>query len=216
MRWAEFRALVLCQATPHLTTKTTHRTRSPTEGFAQNSTWILARFTFGQNHGLGCVFINYTKGDYVQKKWEYPRATLSNPSSQRFADEGGIDEKGNKLEYIRNDQGADRQFEYFVPDKAQGLTQSGLSRLNQSIEAFVYCVLGAQVNVCSSILGNGGRAKEAQRDFLVLLEGAIRTPDISKSVQRYQLAIDEAKVRLDWQPPGPGSCPRAWLSTQGA
>ena len=47
------------------------------------------------------------------------------------------------------------------------------------------------MNVRSSILGNGGRAKEAQRDFLVLLEGAIRTPDISKSVQRYQLAIDE-------------------------
>ena len=40
---------------------------------------------------------------------------LSNPSSQRFADEGGTDDKGNKLDYIRNDQGADRQFEYFVP-----------------------------------------------------------------------------------------------------
>ena len=155
------------------------------------------RFTFGQNHGLGYVFINYTNGDYAQRKWVYPPATLSNPSSQRFADEGGTDEKGNKLEYIRNDEGADRQFEYFVPDTAQGLTQSGLSRLNQSIEAFVYCVLGAQVNVRSSILGNGGGAKEARRDFLVLLEGAIRTPDISKSVQRYQLAIDEAKVRLD-------------------
>ena len=119
---------------------------------------------------------------------------------------GGTDDKGNKLEYVRNDQGADRQFEYFVPDIAQGITQSGLSRLNQSIEAFVYCVLGAQVNVCSSILGNGGRAKDAQRDFLVLLEGAIRTPDISKSVQRYQLAIDEAKVRLDFV-----AAPGIWL-----
>ena len=85
-----------------------------------------------------------------------PPAMLSNPSSQRFADEGGTDKKGNKLEYIRNNQGADRQFEYFVPDTVQGLTQSGLSRLNQSIKAFVYCVLGAQVNVRSSILGNGG------------------------------------------------------------
>ena len=121
-------------------------------------------------------------------------------------DEGGTDEKGNKLEYIRNDQGADRQSEYFVPDTAQGLTQSGLSRLNQSIEAFVYCVLGAQVNVRSTILGNGGRAKEAQRDFLVLLEGAIITPDISKSVQRYQLAIDEARVRLDFV-----AAPGTWL-----
>ena len=162
------------------------------------------RFTFGQNHGY--LFINYPNGDYAQKKWVYPPATLSNPSSQRFADEGGTDEKGNKLEYIRNDQGADRQIEYFIPDTAQGLTQSDLSRLNQLIEAFVYCVLGAQVNVRSSILGNGGRAKETQRDFLVLLEGAIRTPDISKSVQRYQLAIDEAKVRLDFV-----AAPGTWL-----
>ena len=138
-----------------------------------------------------------------------PPATQSNPSSQRFADEGGTDEKGNKLEYIRNDQGADRQFQYFVLDTAQGLTQSGLSQLNQSIEDFVYCVLGTQVNVRSSILGNSGQAKEAQRDFLVLLEGAIRTPDISKGVrrfQRYQLAIDEAKVRLDFV-----AAPGTWL-----
>ena len=135
-----------------------------------------------------------------------PPGNAIKPSSQRFADEGDTDEKGSKLQYIKNDQGADRRFEYFVPDTAQGLTQSGLSRLNQSIEAFVYCVLGTQVNVRSSILGNGGRAKEAQRDFLVLLEGAIRTPDISKSVQRYQLAIDKAKVRLNFV-----AAPRTWL-----
>lgn len=78
-----------------------------------------------------------------------------------------------------------------------GLTQAGLSRLNQSIETFVYCVLDAQFNVRSSILEDGGRAKEAQSEFLVLLEDAIRQPDLVKCVQRYQLAIDEAKVRLD-------------------
>ena len=81
--------------------------------------------------------------------------------------------------------------------------------MNQSkIEAFVYCVLGGQVNTRSGVIGNGGRAKETQNEFLVLLEGAIRSPDISASVQRYQLAIDEAKVRLDFAvaPPGAGSC----------
>ena len=94
-------------------------------------------------------------------------------------------------------KGSDHQFDWFVPDKAEGLTQAGLSRLNQSIEAFVYCVLGAQVNVRSSILGDGGRAKEAQTEFLVLLEESVRQPNLSKSVQRYQLAVDEAKVRLN-------------------
>ena len=207
MRWVEFRALALCQVTPHLTTKTTHTTRSPTEGFVQNSAWILA-LTFASRSAKTTALAMYSEtipmATMCKRSGCVPR--VSNLSSQRFADEGGTDEKGNKLEYIRNDQGADRQFEYFVPDTAQGLTQSGPSQLNQSIEAFVYCVLGAQVNVCSSILGNVGRAKEAQRDFLILLEGAIRTPDISKSVQCYQLAIDEAKVCLDFV-----AAPGTWL-----
>ena len=131
---------------------------------------------------------------------------LSNLSNQKFSDEGSTDSAGNKLEYIRNEQGADRQYKFFVPDRANVLTPAGLARLNQSIEAFVYCILGAQVNVRSSILRDGGRAKEVQREFLVLLEDAIRTPDISKRVQRYQMAVDEAKVCLDFV-----VAPGAWL-----
>ena len=66
--------------------------------------------------------------------------------------------------------------------------------------------MGAQVNIRSSILGEGGRAKEAQNEFLALMEDAIRQPDLSKSVQRYQLAVDQAKVRLNL-----AVCPGAWL-----
>jgi len=62
------------------------------------------------------------------------------------------------------------------------------------------------VNVCSSILGSGDRAKEAQSEFLVLMEDAIRQPDLAKSVQRYQLAVDQAKVRLHL-----AVAPMAWL-----
>ena len=38
------------------------------------------------------------------------------------------------------------------------------------------------------------------------MEDAIRQPDITKSVQRYQLAVDEPKVRLNL-----AVCPGAWL-----
>ena len=37
----------------------------------------------------------------------------------------------------------------------------------------------------------------AQREFFILVEIALKKPDISKSVQRFPLAIDEAKIRLD-------------------
>ena len=70
--------------------------------------------------------------------------------------------KGNLISYIEPDDAAYAQADWFAPNKANGLTKAGLSRINQSIEAFVYCILGAQVNVRSSILGVGGRAKEAQ------------------------------------------------------
>ena len=54
-----------------------------------------------------------------------------------------------------------------------------------------------EVNVRSLIIGSGGSAKEVQNKFLVLMQDAIRQPDISKSVQRFQLAVDEANVRLN-------------------
>ena len=135
------------------------------------------RFSEGAHHGLGKVFI------YVS--YLGPEATeYSYPGSTKFSDEGGAANKGNLVYFIRNDfAGVERQFDFFVPGASHGLTQAGLARLNQSIEAFVYCVLGSQVNVLSSILGNTGSVKEAQLEFLVLMENAIGLPDISKSVR---------------------------------
>jgi len=89
------------------------------------------------------------------------------------------------------------QYNWFVPEKSKGLTKSGVARLNNSIEAYVYTILGSQVNTRSSILGDSGSAIETQQVFLQLFESSIIERDISKRVQRYQLAIQEAKVRLD-------------------
>ena len=117
--------------------------------------------------------------------------SLSYPRGKTFSDEGGKATKGNLINFIRNDNAKiERQFDFFMEDKS-GLTQAGMARLNHSIEAFVYRILGTQVNVRSSILGSSGSAKEAQREFLVLVDDAIRKPDISKNVQRFQFAIDK-------------------------
>ena len=148
------------------------------------------RFKTGENHGLGSVYVY---------------ASYIGPAKEE-GDEGGSGSKGNLIYYIEPDDAAYGQADWFCPNVAEGLTQAGFARINQSIEAFVYCVLGSQVNVRSSILGSGGRAKEAQSEFLVLVEDSIRQPDLAKSVQRYQLAVDEAKVRLNL-----AVCPGAWL-----
>ena len=148
------------------------------------------RFKRGANHGLGSVYI------YVTGHGPY-KTTTSYPGFNKFSEEGGSGSTANLIYYVEPDDAAYAKADWFCPNVAEGLTQAGLARINQSIEAFVYCVLGSQVNVRSSILGSGGRAKEAQREFLVLVEDAMRQPDLAKSVQRYQLAVDEAKVRLN-------------------
>ena len=113
----------------------------------------------------------------------------------KFSDEGGDPSTGKLAYFIRNDV-SERQYDFFIPQITHGVTSARLARLNQSIEAFVYCILEGQVNVRSSILNKTDSAIEAQREFFVLFEGAISQADISKSVQRFQRAIREAKVRI--------------------
>ena len=152
------------------------------------------RFTGGKNNGLGNVFI-----------WPGPEdGGFSYPSWMKFSDEGGKAIDGNLIAFIQPDD--IEQYAWFVPKNSSGLTKAGLARINQSIEAFVYCILGAQVNVRSSIIGGGGRATEAQSEFLTMMESAIIQPDLAQSVQRYQPAVDEAKVRLNL-----AVAPMAWL-----
>ena len=160
------------------------------------------RFKGGANHGLGSIYIYATNLGPVKQTnlGSYPGGFF------KFSDEGGKAKDGSLIYYVEPDDVANRQADWFCSNVAEGLTQAGLARINQSMEAFVYCVLGSQVNIRSSILGSGGRAKEAQSEFLVLVEDSIRQPDLAKSVQRYQLAVDEAKVRLNL-----AVCPGAWL-----
>ena len=148
------------------------------------------RFTRGDNHGLGSVFEYFTNSGYTKTPFKYPS------KETKFEDEGGRASDGNLVPYIENTE-ARNQYEYFLCPVSHGLTSAGLSRIDQSIESFCYAILGSQVNIRSSIAGSQGSSIETQREFLSLVEDAIRNPDLGKSVQRFQLAIESAKVRLD-------------------
>ena len=148
------------------------------------------RFTRGDNHGLGSVFEYFTNSGYTKTPFKYPS------KETKFEDEGGRASDGNLVPYIQNTE-ARNQYEYFLCPVSHGLTSAGLSRINQSIASFCYAILGSQVDVRSSISGSQGSSIETQRQFLSMVEDAIRNPNISKSVQRFQLAIESAKVRLD-------------------
>ena len=47
------------------------------------------------------------------------------------------------------------------------------------------------------ITGNSGSAVEVRREFLALLEDSIRKPNISTSIERFQLAVQGARAKLD-------------------
>ena len=113
------------------------------------------RFTRGANHGLGSV---YVYASYIGPD----KLTVSYPGDYKFSAEGSKGIKGTLIYYIEPDDAAYAQADWFCPNVAEGLTQAGLSRINQSIEAFVYCVLGSQMYLRSSIRASGGRAKEVQ------------------------------------------------------
>ena len=85
-----------------------------------------------------------------------------------------------------------------MPNQTSGLTLNGLGRINRSIEAFGYCILGAQANTRSSILGNLGTARNTQTDFIVLIEDSIKTLTVANGPVTYEDAIEMTKVRLNF------------------
>ena len=148
------------------------------------------RFKKGRNHGMGDVFVDGDNMDIYNSTSYWPRKVYL------FSDEGATPRKGNKITDIHNLEGW-KQYSWFVPSSGIGLTRRGMGRLNRSLEAFVYCVLGAQVNIRSGIVGNSGGAVEAQQEMMKLFESAVIEENLATSVQRYQLAVQEAKLRLD-------------------
>ena len=169
------------------------------------------RYTRGRNGGLGTVYIRATGlGLMAMADYHYPDPDLAlfdderkhvkdkKTQKMRLIQPGDEGYKANGLEFIRNDQGAEKQLEHFVPDFSSGLTPRGLGRINRSIEAFGYCILGAQANTRSSIIGTTGTAINTQTDFLVLVDDAIRTLTVSSEPVKYQTAIELTKVRLNF------------------
>ena len=157
------------------------------------------RWIRGRNGGLGDVFEYYSGQGYrnvhVDRGYDVEANTWPN-KRHLFKDEGGSEGKGNLISLIRNDD-AVAQYSWFVPVRGMGLTRRGMGRINRSLEAFVYCVLGTQVNIRSGIVGNNGGAVEAQQEMMKLFESSVIEENLATSVQRYQLAVQEAKLRLD-------------------
>ena len=156
------------------------------------------RYTRGKNGGLGTVYIGATGLGDIATDYHYPDPDLALFNDERITNRDDSNYKANGIAFMRIDQGAENQLEHFVPDHANGLTPAGFGRINRSITAFGYCILGAQANTRSSIIGTLGTARNTQTDFLVLVDDAIRTLTVSNEPVKYQNSIEATKVRLNF------------------
>ena len=162
----------------------------------------------GPNGGLGDIHAQFFFSGRKTKVINLKSTTWSNSWPQnliRFRDEGLPDFKIQRvIQYIMNPE--PHQEGWFMLRESYGLTMAGKGRLNRSIEAFVYCVLGAQVNMRSSITGQSGSAQEVKQELINLFEKAIIEEELSVSAQRYQTAIQSSRAKLDF-----ALAPGLWL-----
>ena len=160
----------------------------------------------GGNGGLGDIHAHFSSLGHRTKELNLSHTTWSHSWPQtRFKFRGESGSSNNRvIDYIMNSD--PNQEGWFMLRESYGLTMAGKGRLNRSIEAFVYCVLGAQVNMRSSITGQSGSAQEVKQELINLFEKAIIEEELSVSAQRYQTAIQSSRAKLDF-----ALAPGLWL-----
>ena len=201
MKWVGFRVSMLYQTTRSLKRKTIRMMLRPINESVRNLvlTQVLSFATHGEkNGGLGTVYIGVTGRGPMATDYHYPDPDLALFDDEQITNRDDPNYKANGISFVRNDQGAEKQLKHFVPNRSSGLTPNRLGRINRSIEAFGYCILGAQANTRSSIIGATGTARNTQTDFLVLFDDAIRKLTVSNGPAKYQEAIEKTKVRLNF------------------
>ena len=154
------------------------------------------RLKQGDNSGLGTPYL-WWKGRVrtIEEVSDDAVKTVTNPSfcvsSNKYRkDRMSFANSGRPATFTVDyfDQGADgaNAWTTFVLDKAEGFTQPGAERINDSIRTYVWAILGAQAQIRSSIIGTGN-AFDAQKQFLENIEDAISSPvDLPSAIARYQ------------------------------
>ena len=67
-------------------------------------------------------------------------------------------------------QNIDDGWTRFMLEKSDGFTRAGIGRINDLIRTYIYCLLGAQVQARTSIIGQSGTSPDAQKQFIKILK----------------------------------------------
>ena len=88
-------------------------------------------------------------------------------------------------------------YKKFIPKDSDGLTKNGAELLNQSIEAYIYSVLGAQARTKQNIYGYRASALETQKVFRQIVENSIINYNTSTWINNMNQAVTSTNVVLN-------------------
>ena len=107
---------------------------------------------------------------------------------------------GNWINHVNKiAQEIDDGWTRFILQKSNGFTRAGIERINDSIRTYIYCILGAQVQARTAIIGQSGTSPDAQKQFVKNIYDSIYADlSIPDSIERYQNAINNTHSKLDF------------------
>ncbi len=88
-------------------------------------------------------------------------------------------------------------YKMFVATKTDGLTKLGQKLLQQSVESYVYAVLGAQASLRFPIVGEGAKSLQTQDKFRTIVKETIAQSDVSVTITNMRTAIASTNVVLN-------------------
>ena len=88
-------------------------------------------------------------------------------------------------------------YKMFVATKTDGLTKLGQKLLQQSVESYVYSVLGAQASLRFPIVGEGAKSLQTQDKFRTIVKETIAQSDVSVTISNMRTAIENTNVVLN-------------------
>ncbi|CAB4011567.1 Hypothetical predicted protein [Paramuricea clavata] len=89
-------------------------------------------------------------------------------------------------------------YKIFIPKTSRGLTKIGRRLFQQSLEVYVYAVLGAQAKTRWSITGQGAKSLQTQDVFRKVLKDSIVQNDITTIIRNMRTAIADTNVVLNF------------------
>ena len=127
----------------------------------------------------------YGKSDRIP--WDYRYKSYKD-------DKGRVLEKSYKV--FKNANYKD-DYQLYVPQKSTGFTNIGLRYIQKSVEAYTYCILGAQTKTRWSIVNNDAKSLQRQSVFRQLVEDTIIQSDPTVTISNMRRAIADTNVLLN-------------------